>query len=87
MGTRRVRINSDSPDSPEFESINTNGQDRVRLIPQVSVDGQSGQQRRHVRNPSLLWALTKTFGSAFMFAALFKLGQDLLGFASPQILK
>ena len=61
----------------------------------VNVEVRGGSRQRfatagrpgHSRNPSLVWALTKTFGASFMAAAIFKLGQDLLGFASPQILK
>ena len=41
----------------------------------------------HHGNPSLVWALTKSFGGTFIVAGFFKLGQDLLTFASPQILK
>ena len=38
-------------------------------------------------SPSLVWALTKAFGSTFFVAALFKVANDLLTFVSPQILK
>ena len=37
--------------------------------------------------PSLVLALAKSFGSTLCTAALFKLAQDLLGFASPQLLR
>ncbi|XP_058124357.1 multidrug resistance-associated protein 1 isoform X3 [Anopheles coustani] len=36
---------------------------------------------------SILPALIKTFGGTFLFGSFLKLGQDLLTFASPQILK
>ncbi|XP_049538577.1 multidrug resistance-associated protein 1 isoform X2 [Anopheles darlingi] len=36
---------------------------------------------------SILPALVKTFGGTFLFGSFLKLGQDLLTFASPQILK
>ena len=38
-------------------------------------------------SPSLVWALTKAFGSTFFVAILFKVANDLLTFVSPQILK
>ena len=39
------------------------------------------------RRPSLVWALVKTFWKMFVAAGFFKLGQDLLAFAGPQLLK
>ena len=60
----------------------------------VNVELRRGGQRmsptdrpQRTRDPSLVWSLARTFGASFMVAAIFKLGQDLLGFASPQILK
>lgn len=44
-------------------------------------------QPRRKSDPSLVWALTKTFWKIFVVAAIFKLLQDLLSFASPQLLK
>ena len=59
----------------------------------VNVEVRGGSRQRFAtdgrpsRNPSLVWALTKTFGASFMVAAIFRLGQDLLVFASSHILK
>ncbi|KAI7696126.1 Multidrug resistance-associated protein 1 [Sarcoptes scabiei] len=39
------------------------------------------------RQPGIVWALTKTFGYSFLFGAIFKLGHDILQFASPQLLR
>lgn len=39
------------------------------------------------KEPSLVWAMARSFGGVLMIAALFKLSHDLLLFASPQILK
>ena len=42
---------------------------------------------RQQKEPSLLLALSKTLWRAMAMAAVFKLGQDVLGFVSPQILR
>ena len=42
---------------------------------------------RKKKEPSLVWALIKTFWGIFVTAALFKLVNDLLNFVSPQVLK
>lgn len=46
-----------------------------------------GQQRRRTREPSLVWALLRSYGFIMFVAAFFKLGNDLLAFVSPQLLK
>jgi len=43
-------------------------------------------QRRHGGRQSLAWALAHAFGAPFLFAAVFKLGQDALAFVQPQLL-
>ena len=42
---------------------------------------------RKKKEPSLVWALAKTFWGIFVAAAFFKFVQDLLNFVSPQVLK
>ena len=44
-------------------------------------------QQDHRSNPSLVWALSKSFGSSFIIAGVLKLITDVLAFASPHILK
>lgn len=44
-------------------------------------------KRRNGRDPSLVLALCKAYGFTFFVAGFFKLAQDLLSFASPQILR
>ena len=48
---------------------------------------REGKKETKDKEPSLVLALAKTFGEVFVVAAVFKLIQDLLSFASPQILK
>ena len=48
----------------------------------VKVVGGSGSSQ-----PSLLKALVGTFGSTLLASALFKLGNDILTFVSPQLLR
>ena len=43
--------------------------------------------RRNNRGPSLVLSLTKAYGFSFFVGGIFKLGNDLLAFASPQFLK
>ena len=54
---------------------------------QSSLHGLASPVRRRRKEPSLVWALTKSFAGVFMIAAVFKLLQDLLVFASPQLLR
>ena len=39
------------------------------------------------KEPSIVWAFTKSFAGKLVAAALFKLAHDLLLFASPHLLK
>ena len=75
MSFNRVPVNE-----LEYQPVNV----EVRHSAQILMPGQ---QPTRGREPSLVWALAKAFGGTFIVAAFFKLGQDLLGFASPQILK
>ena len=51
------------------------------------LDPEPHIEPRTKNNPSLVWALVKTFWKIFAVSAFFKLLQDLLVFVSPQILK
>ena len=71
----------------EFEfsdSKSARSADRITFLP---ASQQGGQQRRKPRKPSLVMALTRSFGGTFFVAGLFKLLQDLLNFVSPLLLK
>ena len=63
----------------DFQLINAEDSDRVPLVVTTAPKKE--------KEPSVVWALTVAFGDTFAIAALFKLAQDLLGFAGPQILK
>lgn len=45
------------------------------------------QQLSSKKNPSLTWALLKSFGSQFFAGSFFKMIQDLLAFTQPQLLR
>ena len=64
----------------EYQPVNVEVRHSARIL-------TPGQQPSRDREPSLVWALAKAFGGTLIAAAFFKLGQDLLAFASPQILK
>ena len=67
----------------EYQPVN------VEILPTSGEPGLAPEpaQGHGGRGPSLVLALTRSFGGTFFIAGFFKLGQDLLGFASPQILK
>lgn len=44
-------------------------------------------QVKHKSNPSLTWALLRTFGSKMIFGALLKVVHDILAFSQPQLLR
>ena len=65
-------------DEGEYQPINVQVSEDVRVV-----TAQPSRQKE----PSLVIALSKSFAGTFFAAAFFKLGQDMLGFASPFILK
>ncbi|CAI8020809.1 Multidrug resistance-associated protein 1 [Geodia barretti] len=67
----------------EYQPVN------VEILPTSGEPGLAPEpaQGHGGRGPSLVLALARSFGGTFFIAGFFKLGQDLLGFASPQILK
>ena len=75
-----------------YQSFNTkwskpsaaDSMEAVRFIPRQS---HQEEQRQRKKDPSFVWALFKSFGGTLLVAAFFKLLQDLLAFASPQILR
>ena len=50
-------------------------------------DGVGVKRKKGKRGPSLVMAIIKAYGFTFFVAGIFKFGQDLLSFVSPQILK
>ncbi len=66
---------------PEYQSFPTT---HVTNRTRSHTEGQAPQA---TGNPSLVLALVKTFGWEFSVAGFYKIFQDLLLFASPQILK
>lgn len=58
--------------------------------PMVEMVGSptSGRRRgkQKAKEPSLVLSLARSFGPTYFVAGLFKLAQDLISFASPQIL-
>lgn len=63
----------------EYEPINRSLSDGVCVV--------TTDEPRKRKDPSLVIALSKTFAAPFLAGAFFKLLQDLLTFASPQLLK
>ena len=62
----------------EYQPINTMVSEDVRMVT---------ARPRKQKEPSLVITLARSFGETFVVAAFFKLGSDLLNFASPFILK
>ena len=63
---------------------------RVESEEEEEGEGKRGRGRgrgKRKKEPSLVFTLAKTFGSAYLLAAVFKLAQDLLGFVGPQVLR
>lgn len=75
------------PEEAEYQPINVGGDSDVHVLTPLSRTGPDGRGQRSPKEPSLSIALARSFGGMFMMAALFKVTSDLLGFASPQILK
>ena len=65
----------------EYQPVNTSLREPVHVVSRTN----RGRDRRST--PSLMLALVKTFGWEFTVAGVYKIFQDLLLFASPQILK
>ena len=74
----RVQVNRLEYQPVNVEIRSPNGESRLTPEPAHRPSGGG---------PSLVWALAKSFGGTFLIAGFFKLGQDLIVFASPQILK
>ena len=50
-------------------------------------DRVAAKKNKGSKSPSLVMAIIKAYGFTFFVAGIFKLGQDLLSFISPQLLK
>ena len=56
----------------------------MKVLDGVQVVTSAG---RRGKEPSVVFALTKTVGGIMFVAGVYKLGNDILAFASPQLLK
>ena len=63
-----------------------NSSDRVTLLPAIK-HKKGKESKSNSKEPSLVWALSKSFGGTFMMGGLFKFLQDVLNFVGPQLLK
>ncbi len=70
-------------DTTEYQSMDT------KVNEEVGTRGLRRREsgRRRTKTPSISLAIAKSFGGIFLAAAIFKVANDLLAFASPQILK
>ena len=48
---------------------------------------QQTRRNKESKEPSLVWALAKTFGGTFVVGGVFKFLQDFLNFVGPLLLK
>ena len=74
----------------EFEFYDpkwTRSADKISFLPATRRREQQRRKKRKSREPSLAWALARSFGGTFLFAGVLKFFQDLLNFVSPQLLK
>ena len=58
--------------------------DKVTFLPATR---RGEQKKKGSKEPSLVWALARSFGGVFMMGGLFKFLQDILNFVGPQLLK
>jgi hypothetical protein len=72
----------------QYQPINTSLNTGIEVVtPLTPGGGRGGRGGRISGTPSLVWALTKTFGPEFVVSIFFKIISDLLAFANPLILK
>ena len=74
-------------DISEFEFFDPkwiHSADKITFLP---TRGRGGQKKKGSKEPSLVWALARSFGGVFMMGGLFKFLQDILNFVGPQLLK
>lgn len=57
-----------------------------RAVGKALASGKSLTKQKKKRNASIVYPICKAFGPAFLFGAVFNLAQDVLMFASPQLL-
>ena len=84
----QVDANGDTYEFEFFDPKWTRSADKITFLP--ATRRRRGEQRREkskAKEPSLVWALVRTFWRTFVFAGMLKFFQDLLNFVSPQLLK
>ena len=77
MSLYRVRLGQPTMELGEYQPISAS----------IAEGVETGHRRRRWKKPSFTWALSKTVGATFMMGAVFKLANDFLTFANPQLLK
>lgn len=66
----------------------SNGKPTLDRVHSINYEpSEQHTRRRPSKEPSLVLALSKSFGGIVMMAAVFKLFSDILSFVSPQVLK
>ena len=66
-----------------YDSKWTHSADKIPLLPSE----RSGHTNKKPKQPSLVWALARSFGGTFLKAGVFKFLQDNMNFVGPQLLK
>ena len=80
----------DGDEESEFEFFDpkwTRSADKITFLPATHCREQQRRKIKKSKEPSLVWALAKTFGGTFMMGGVFKFLQDFLNFVGPQLLK
>ena len=85
--TEQVDANGDTYEFEFFDPKWTRSADKITFLPATRRREEERRKNHKAKEPSLVWALVRTFWRTFVFAGMLKLFQDLLNFVSPQLLK
>ena len=85
--TDQVDANGDTYEFEFFDPKWTRSADKITFLPATRRREEQRRKKSKPKEPSLVWALVRTFWRTFVFAGMLKFFQDLLNFVSPQLLK
>jgi ABC-type bacteriocin/lantibiotic exporter with double-glycine peptidase domain len=83
----QVDANGDTYEFEFFDPKWTRSADKIAFLPATRRREEQRRKKNKTKEPSLVWALVRTFWRTFVFAGMLKFFQDLLNFVSPQLLK
>ena len=83
----QVDANGDTYEFEFYDPKWTRSADKITFLPATRRRGEQRREKNKAKEPSLVWALVRTFWRTFVFAGMLKFFQDLLNFVSPQLLK